>query len=44
MYLRVLFDSALLYKCSTECSLLQRKKEALLPFSNEVVNIIKSKL
>jgi hypothetical protein len=44
MYPLVLFNSALLTKCSIEGSLLQRKKEVILLFEKEVENIIKIEL
>jgi hypothetical protein len=43
MYPLVLLHSALLSKCSTGGSLLQIKKEAILPFKEELENM-KSKL
>ena len=38
----MLFHSALLTKCTTEGSLLQRKKEAILLSEEELKNIMKS--
>jgi hypothetical protein len=40
----MLFNTALLTKCSIEGSLLQRKKEIILLFKKEVENIIKIEL